>query len=63
MLLKPKKARKNPRFVSDYRTRYLARNYSYEQLMLFDGAIPSYKEFLAARRELEREQQKSPAIL
>ena len=61
MLLKPKKSRKNPHFVSDYQTRYLARNYSYDELLLFDGAIPSYKEYIAARRELEREQ-KSPAI-
>ena len=62
MLLKPKKSRKNPHFVSTYQTRYLAKNYSYEQLQLFDGRIPTRAEYIAARRELEREQ-KSPAIL
>ena len=61
MLIKPKKARKNPNFVSDYRTKYLARNYTYEELLLFDGQIPSYREYVDARREIEREQ-KSPAI-
>lgn len=57
----PKTARKNPHFVSDYRTMYLAQHYSYEQLQLFDGKIPSYREYIDARRAIEREQ-KSPAI-
>ena len=62
MLLKPKKARKNPHFVSTYQTRYLARNYSYDELLLFDGKIPTRAEYNAARHEVDANK-KSPAIL
>lgn len=60
MFLKPKKARRRSDFVSHW-VKYLAKNYSYDELTLFDGRIPSRAEYDAAR-EIEREQQKSPAI-